>query len=198
MFERFWTALSGRSALLVPLSLGLVLLAGVLTTRASPLALLSAQPAPPAEPVGSAEAPSARVDAPSPTVPNPTTPVAENPLAETPGAVPAESFTPTPTPTPEPTPSATPLPRIRPTPTVDPTAWRGHALTDLIIREQPDPESLPAGLLLTGETAIIDEVVTGHEVERGNATWYRVHSGVMAGYVYGPLFEPSPTPEAGQ
>ena len=195
MIERFLTALSGRSALLVPLSLGLVLVAGVLTARAGPPAWPSAEPAHPVEP---AESPGARLGAPSPTAPTPPAPVAESPVA----AVPTEPSTPTPvpspTPTAEPTSTPTPAPRVRPTPTADPAAWRGHALTDVIIREEPKIDSLPMGLLLNGETAFIDEVVSGQDLIPGNATWYRVHSGEMAGFVYGSLFEPDPRPGGGQ
>ena len=194
MLERFLTALSGRSALLVPLSLGLVLVAGVLTARAGPPAWPSTEPARPVEP---AEWPGARLGA-----PNPTAPTASAPVAATAVAVPTEALTPTPapspTPTAEPTSTPTPVPRIRPTPTTDPAAWRGRALTDVIIREEPKIDSLPMGLLLNGELAYIDEVVTGQDVIPGNPTWYRVHSGEMAGFVYGSLFEPDPRPGGGQ
>ena len=213
MLNHFFAAISGRSRLFVPLGLVLVLVAGVLTVRAGP------PPLP-----GSADAPAAATPArlaggPSPAgpllaqvAPDPATsnapPVAGGSpapgrfpapdLSRAPEATPTPDLTPTPdaspTPTAQPTATSPPAPRIRPTATARPDEWLGRALAEVIIREKPTVESVPMGLLLTGETAIIDEVTTGHEVERGNWTWYRVHSGLMAGYVYGALFEPGPNP----
>lgn len=101
-------------------------------------------------------------------------------------------------PTPQPAAIPTPIPTLAvraPTATPAPAQWQGRAVTDAIIREEPSTKALPSGLLLRGETTFIDDLVTGEAVERENGAWYRVHSGVMAGYVYGPLLEPGLRPD---
>ena len=173
--DEFLGAVAGRSAWLIPIILPLALLAGILTALTGP------PPAPtPASPVAVA---AGGGSTPSPTAaPEPT-------QTATADLVPTESPTVAP-----PTPTTGPP---SPTPTPAAPEWRGRALSDAIIREQPTTQARPHSLLLSGETAVIDEVVTGEEVVPGNNIWFRVHAGLIAGYVYSTLFEPDPQPTPG-
>lgn len=181
MTDRFLNALAARSGCLIPLALVLVVVAGGLAVRTG-------------RPVARAELPApGRIDPAGAIVSS--TPISPEPAPPARGGLPATESTPAAESSPPPTPSPTPVPaRPRLTATVDPRQWRGRALTEVIIREEPTTTARPAGLLLKDETAIVEATVPGEEVEKGNTTWFWVRSGAMAGFVYSTLFEAEPRP----
>lgn len=167
MLDRLLDRLAGQTNRLAPAAIVLAALAGGLTVR-------TALTAPPPAPAPTPTAPAAVAPG-TATVPD--TAATERPVGTTP----------------------TPLPTLAtraPTATPAPAQWQGRARSEVIIREEPTTKALPTGLLLAGETAILDREVDGEEVEPGQRTWYEVRAGIMGGYVYGPLIEPGPHPGA--
>lgn len=170
MLNRLLDRLAGQTNRLAPAAILLAALAGGLTVRT---ALTAPPPAPSPTPSPS---PTARAAVALDATTTPEVAATERPVATAP------------------TPIPTLAPRA-PTATPEPAQWQGRARSEVIIREEPSTNALPTGLLLTGETAILDQEIVGEEVEPGQSTWYVVRAGIMSGYVYGPLIEPGPRPD---